>query len=112
MPVTPDELYAALHTLEIDYPLHRHPPLHTVAESRGLRGEIPGAHCKSLFSEEPQGSSASGGLAKNSSLIKQNKEEIPEASIRSRTESYSHPITGSGKDGEKAHLKINPANFC
>ncbi|MCZ8184962.1 MAG: prolyl-tRNA synthetase associated domain-containing protein [Beijerinckiaceae bacterium] len=26
-----------------------HPPLHTVEESRALRGEIPGAHTKNLF---------------------------------------------------------------
>ena len=55
MPVTPDELYAVLRTLEIDYQLHQHPPLHTVAESRELRGEIPGAHCKSLFLKDHKG---------------------------------------------------------
>ena len=49
MPVTPDELYAVLRTLEIDYPLH------TVAESRELQGEIPGAHCKSLFLKNRRG---------------------------------------------------------
>ena len=28
---------------------HNHPPLHTVEESRALRGSIPGGHCKNLF---------------------------------------------------------------
>ncbi|MGA7805184.1 prolyl-tRNA synthetase associated domain-containing protein [Bradyrhizobium sp.] len=29
--------------------MHRHPPVHTVEESRTLRGEIAGAHTKNLF---------------------------------------------------------------
>ncbi|MSP51859.1 MAG: prolyl-tRNA synthetase associated domain-containing protein [Alphaproteobacteria bacterium] len=28
---------------------HHHPPLFTVDDSKQLRGEIPGGHCKSLF---------------------------------------------------------------
>lgn len=33
----------------IAYSHHAHPPLHTVAESKQLRGEIPGAHVKNMF---------------------------------------------------------------
>ncbi len=35
--------------LGIDTTIHRHPPLHTVAESKQLRGTLPGAHIKNLF---------------------------------------------------------------
>ncbi|MBM3569917.1 MAG: prolyl-tRNA synthetase associated domain-containing protein [Alphaproteobacteria bacterium] len=35
--------------LGIAYTLHRHPPVHTVEESRRLRGDLPGGHCKNLF---------------------------------------------------------------
>jgi Ala-tRNA(Pro) deacylase len=49
MPATPEELFARLDALGIRRVTHRHPPLHTVAESVMLRGKLPGAHCKSLF---------------------------------------------------------------
>jgi Ala-tRNA(Pro) deacylase len=49
MPITPDELFAALHRLGIAHPTISHPPLFTVEESQGLRGAIPGGHTKNLF---------------------------------------------------------------
>lgn len=49
MPATPDDLYKRLAALQIEVVTYNHPPLHTVEESRRLRGNIPGAHCKSLF---------------------------------------------------------------
>lgn len=49
MPWTKDELLAHLAALGIEAETVEHPPLHTVEESRALRGEIPGAHTKNLF---------------------------------------------------------------
>lgn len=49
MPLTPQQLLDRLDALSIPYTLHRHPPLHTVEESRALRGSIPGLHTKNLF---------------------------------------------------------------
>jgi len=49
---TPEQerrLVSHMHALGIDYAIHRHPPLHTVAESKRLRGILPGAHIKNLF---------------------------------------------------------------
>ncbi len=42
-------LLARLNALDIEVEIHRHPPLHTVAESRELRGTLPGGHIKNLF---------------------------------------------------------------
>lgn len=42
-------LMARLAALEIDVTTHRHPPLHTVAESQAQRGQLPGGHIKNLF---------------------------------------------------------------
>ena len=42
-------LFARLQALGIRTETHRHPPLHTVAESKALRGDLPGAHIKNLF---------------------------------------------------------------
>ncbi|WP_159587023.1 prolyl-tRNA synthetase associated domain-containing protein [Chelativorans xinjiangense] len=49
MPRSPEELMDYLAGLRIDVTTHRHPPLFTVEESQGLRGEIPGGHTKNLL---------------------------------------------------------------
>jgi len=49
MPATFDDLIAYLDSLGIASTTVEHPPLHTVEESRALRGEIPGGHVKNLF---------------------------------------------------------------
>ncbi|WP_245215674.1 prolyl-tRNA synthetase associated domain-containing protein [Pararoseomonas baculiformis] len=49
MPETPESLLARLEALGILATTHRHPPLHTVAESQALRGNLPGLHVKNLF---------------------------------------------------------------
>ncbi len=49
MPKTPDDLFSLLSSLGIDATTRQHPPLHTVAESQALRGEIAGRHTKNLF---------------------------------------------------------------
>jgi Ala-tRNA(Pro) deacylase len=49
MKATEEELFTLLDELEIKTTTFRHPPLFTVEESQGLRGEITGGHCKSLF---------------------------------------------------------------
>ena len=49
MPATPESLLAQLQAQGIQATTHRHPPLHTVAESQALRGDLPGLHVKNLF---------------------------------------------------------------
>jgi Ala-tRNA(Pro) deacylase len=49
MPKTPEELFARFAELGIETKTYTHPPLFTVEESRRLRGDLPGGHCKSLF---------------------------------------------------------------
>ncbi|MFG1292936.1 prolyl-tRNA synthetase associated domain-containing protein [Xanthobacter versatilis] len=49
MPLTPDALLDLLAANGIAATTHAHPPVHTVAESQALRGDIPGAHTKNLF---------------------------------------------------------------
>jgi len=54
-PATRAELFARLDTLGIETRTHDHRPVFTVAESRDLRGDMPGAHCKSLFFKDKKG---------------------------------------------------------
>ena len=48
-PATPEILFARLAELGIGFAKHEHPPLFTVEDSKRLRGELPGGHCKNLF---------------------------------------------------------------
>ncbi len=48
-PTSPEALLERLGALGIAYGLHRHPPLFTVEDSKALRGDLPGGHCKNLF---------------------------------------------------------------
>ena len=43
------ELYALFDSHQIAYTHNTHPPLHTVEESKELRGDLPGAHVKNMF---------------------------------------------------------------
>ena len=49
MPETPEALLSRLEAAGIQATTHRHPPLRTVAESKALRGALPGLHVKNLF---------------------------------------------------------------
>ena len=49
MPLNMQQLLDYLQTLNIYVSTVRHDPLHTVADSKALRGEIPGGHTKNLF---------------------------------------------------------------
>ncbi len=46
---TPEALFRRLDELGIETETRRHEALFTVEQSRALRGEIPGGHCKCLF---------------------------------------------------------------
>ena len=46
---TPEDLFARFDELDLEYSTSEHPAVFTVAESRDLRGRLPGAHCKTLF---------------------------------------------------------------
>jgi len=49
MSATPDDLFARFDQLGIETETHRHPPVFTVEQSKRLRGDLPGAHCKNLL---------------------------------------------------------------
>ncbi|WPZ35373.1 prolyl-tRNA synthetase associated domain-containing protein [Thalassobaculum sp. OXR-137] len=55
LPTSPEALLARLDALGIAYDLHTHPPLFTVEDSKALRGDLPGGHCKNLFLRDRKG---------------------------------------------------------
>lgn len=48
-------LLALLRDLGVAAVRHAHPPLHTVEESRALRGDLPGVHVKNMFLKGKRG---------------------------------------------------------
>jgi Ala-tRNA(Pro) deacylase len=54
-PTSPETLLARLDALGIAYTRHDHPPLFTVEDSKTLRGDLPGGHCKNLFLRDRKG---------------------------------------------------------
>lgn len=54
-PATPAELFAWLESLGIETTTHDHAPVFTVDEAKHLRGQLPGAHCKSLYLRDHKG---------------------------------------------------------
>ncbi|MBM3534660.1 MAG: prolyl-tRNA synthetase associated domain-containing protein [Alphaproteobacteria bacterium] len=48
-PTSPEQLLQRFKELGIETTTHEHPPLMTVEDSKRLRGDLPGGHCKSLF---------------------------------------------------------------
>src|SRR5262245_32273291 len=55
MAATPAELFAFLDRIGVVHRTVEHPPLHTVEQSRALRGQIPGAHTKNLCLKDKKG---------------------------------------------------------
>jgi Ala-tRNA(Pro) deacylase len=54
-PATPEDLIARLDELGLANQTVEHPPLFSVEDSRGLRGDIPGGHTKNLFVKDKKG---------------------------------------------------------
>lgn len=55
LPTSREALLARLDDLGIAYARHDHPPLYTVDDSKALRGDLPGGHCKNLFLRDRKG---------------------------------------------------------
>jgi Ala-tRNA(Pro) deacylase len=49
LPTSPDQLMARLTELGIEFQLHRHKAVFTVAEAETVEHDIPGTHCRNLF---------------------------------------------------------------
>lgn len=52
---TPEDLLRRLRGLGIETVTHEHSPVFSVEENRGLRGALPGVHCKTLFLKDKKG---------------------------------------------------------
>jgi Ala-tRNA(Pro) deacylase len=55
MAMTPDDLLDHLDSLGLETTTHQHAAVFTVDESKALRSDMPGGHCKSLFLKDKKG---------------------------------------------------------
>jgi len=55
MAATPEQLLARLEELGLKTQTHHHAPVYTVEESKALRGDLAGGHCKNLFLKDKKG---------------------------------------------------------
>ncbi|MBX3427959.1 MAG: prolyl-tRNA synthetase associated domain-containing protein [Hyphomonadaceae bacterium] len=55
MPATEADLFARFDALGIKHVTHRHRPIFTVEEGRGLKASMPGGHTKNLFLKDKKG---------------------------------------------------------
>jgi Ala-tRNA(Pro) deacylase len=53
--LTPETLEELLREKGVAFVTHRHPPVHTVEESKALRGSLTGGHTKNLFLKDKKG---------------------------------------------------------
>lgn len=49
LPTTPEDLFALLQSLDIQYDCHNHEATFTVEQSDKLKADIPGVHCRNLY---------------------------------------------------------------
>lgn len=54
-PTSAEALLQRLAEIGVDAVTHHHPPVYTVEESKAMRGELPGGHCKNLFLKDKKG---------------------------------------------------------
>lgn len=55
MPATREDLFAYLDSLGITHKTKNHAPVFTVAESEGVKADMPGGHTKNLFLKDKSG---------------------------------------------------------
>ncbi|MEM6812461.1 MAG: prolyl-tRNA synthetase associated domain-containing protein [Pseudomonadota bacterium] len=68
LPTSPQALLECFESLDIDYELHHHKAVFTVAESEAVDAQIPGTHCRNLFLRDKK--------KKNYLLVLQNETEV------------------------------------
>ena len=68
MPTSPEALMENLKELGVEFELHHHEAVYTVAESEKVDAEIPGTHCRNLFLRDKK--------KKNYLVVLQNATEV------------------------------------
>lgn len=102
LPTSPESLMEALKSLNIDFTLHHHEAVYTVAESEKVDAKIPGTHCRNLFLRDKK--------KKNFLVVLQNATEVELKKLPD--------VIGSGRlsfgsdDRLWQYLGVRPGSVC
>lgn len=102
LPTSPAQLMDQLTSLGIDYTLHHHQAVYTVAESEAIEKDIPGTHCRNLFFRDKK--------KKNFLLVLRNETDVDIKKLPD--------IFGSGRlsfgsaDRLWEYLGVRPGSVC
>lgn len=102
LPTSPESLMQTLKSLSIDFTLHHHEAVYTVAESEKVDANIPGTHCRNLFLRDKK--------KKNYLVVLQNATEVELKKLPD--------VIGSGRlsfgsdDRLWQYLGVRPGSVC
>lgn len=102
LPTSPESLMQTLKSLSIDFTLHHHEAVYTVAESEKVDAQIPGTHCRNLFLRDKK--------KKNYLVVLQNATEVDLKKLPD--------VIGSGRlsfgsdDRLWQYLGVRPGSVC
>jgi Ala-tRNA(Pro) deacylase len=102
LPTSPESLMEGLKALNIDFTLHHHEAVYTVAESEKVDAKIPGTHCRNLFLRDKK--------KKNFLVVLQNATEVEMKKLPD--------VIGSGRlsfgsdDRLWQYLGVRPGSVC
>ncbi|MEM9468656.1 MAG: prolyl-tRNA synthetase associated domain-containing protein [Pseudomonadota bacterium] len=102
LPTSPEELIAKFEELGIEYTLHHHEAVYTVAESEKIDSEIPGTHCRNLFLRDNK--------KKNFLLVLQNATDVDVKKLPDVLDSKRLSFGSSDRLWE--YLGVRPGSVC
>ena len=94
-----------------DYFIKEHEALHTVEDSKALRGTIPGAHSKNLFLKDAKGQFYLLSIEENASIdLKKTMKHIGSKKLSFAKTEYLHSILGIEPGSVSPFSLINDKN--
>ncbi len=103
MPTSPDALMDYLRALGVEFTLHHHVPVFTVAESQSVDADIPGTHCRNLFLRDKKKS--------NFLVCLQNATDVDMRKLPDLIGSYQNLSFGSAERLWE-YLGVRPGSVC
>lgn len=103
MPTSPEQLLSVLEGLGINYSLHHHRAVFTVAESEEVDAQIPGTHCRNLFLRDDK--------KNNFLVVLQNATEVDIKKLPALIGSHKKLSFGSA-DRLWDYLGVRPGSVC
>jgi Ala-tRNA(Pro) deacylase len=103
LPTSPETLMVRLKELDIDYKLHTHEAVYTVAESQAIDHDIPGTACRNMYLRDKK--------KNNFLLVLQNATDVDIKKLGPMIGAQGRLSFGSA-DRLWQHLGVRPGSVC